>query len=90
MQFDHEENKAEEKRDTDAFCGRHAVVLHTSASFPPTFAAHGGHRLLQLCPLSVCVVADADVDPGLPVVGVALLCDQDGRVGDGQAGEAAG
>lgn len=70
--------------------GKHAVVLHTSASFPPTFAAHGSHRLLQLCPLSVCVVADADVDPGLPVVGVALLCDQDGRVGNGQAGEASG
>lgn len=67
-----------------------AVVLQTSASFPPTFAAHGGHRLLQLRPLSVRVVADADINPGLPAVGVALPRNQGGRVGDGQAGETAG
>lgn len=91
MSFEHEEDKAEQRRDTDALCGKHAVVMQTSASFMPTFTAHGGHRLLQLRPLSICMVADTDVDPGLlPAVGAAFLCNQGGSVGDGKAGETAG
>lgn len=82
------EQNREEKA---AFCGKHPVVMQTFASFLPTFAAHVGHRLLQLGPLSVCMVADTDVNPGLlPAVGTAFLCNQGGRVGDGKAGETAG
>lgn len=80
--------------------GKHPAVLQTCASLLPTFTAHGGHRLLQLRPLSVCMVADTDVNPGglllrlqlqrLPAAGAAALCDQGGCVGDGEAGETAG
>lgn len=67
--------------------------MQTCASFLPTFTAHGGHRLLQLRPLSVCMLADTDVNPGrmlLTAVGAAALCNQGGCVGDGEGGETAG
>lgn len=74
-----------------AFGGKRTVVMQTSASFVPTFTAHGGHCLLQLRTLSLCMVADADVNSGqLPAVEGAFLCNQGGCVGDGKAGETTG
>lgn len=81
----------QKREDTRLLSAENTVVMQTSASFMPTFTAHGGHRLLQLRPLSVCAVADADVHPGLlPAVGVEFPCNQGGCVGDGKAGETAG
>lgn len=55
-----------------------------------TVAPHGDHDLLQVRPLSVCAIADTDVDCWLVVAtGFVLLCNQGGGVGDGEAREAA-
>lgn len=53
------------KQRRDASSARHAVVMQTSTSSVPTFAAHGRRRLLQLRPLSLRMVADEGVDGGL-------------------------
>lgn len=56
-------------------------------SLVPTLAAYGSDGLLQL--LRAWVSPGADVDRGLAAAGSVLLCDEGGRVADGEAGEEA-
>lgn len=55
-----------------------------------TVAAHDGDGVLKLLPLSICAVADTNVDRRLLAVdGFMFLCNEGGHVGHSEAREAA-
>lgn len=54
-----------------------------------TLAAHGSDSLMKVLPLSVCAMANTNVDGGLDIaVGLLFPNDERSCVEDGEAGEA--